>query len=123
MARVSAVEVEAVRGALNPRGSDRARVARAKDAVAFARNAGWSDERVADRAADEFREIHGVSAEPVVVARRSLPAYDGTWEGLSDLDLPPGVSLLANYLGRLGISARIAQAEAWAESASSEVGA
>ncbi|WGH77979.1 DUF2927 domain-containing protein [Jannaschia ovalis] len=39
--------VEAVRGALNPRGSDRARVARAKDAVAFARHAGWSDERLA----------------------------------------------------------------------------
>ncbi|MDX1394063.1 MAG: protoporphyrinogen oxidase [Gemmatimonadota bacterium] len=83
----------------------------------------WSDDEVAACAAREFEEIHGVSAEPMAVARPSLPAYDSSWDGLAGPDLPQGLSLLVNYMGRLGISARIAQADAWAESLAREISA
>jgi len=76
--------------------------------------AGWSDDRVAERATREFEDIHGRSAEALAVKRAVLPAYDKTWDALGDLDLPKGVTIAANYRGRLGIAARIAQADALA---------
>jgi len=72
----------------------------------------WSDGRVGKLAAREYASIHGVEAWPLAVARPRLPAYDRSWEALDGLVLPAGIHLAANYIGRLGISARIAQAEA-----------
>lgn len=77
--------------------------------------AGWSDGRVGRLAAREYTSIHGVEAWPLAVARPRLPAYDDSWSSLDDLVLPAGIRLAANYMGRLGISARIAQAEAVAD--------
>ena len=73
------------------------------------------DDVVRATAAREFEQIHGAPAEPLAVRWASLPAFDGSWDGLTDLVLPRGVEIASNYTGRLGISARIAQAEAVAD--------
>lgn len=76
---------------------------------------GWPDARVAETAVAEYEEIHGVPATPLLVSRAVLPAYDGSWDGMEDLTLPPRVHLAANYRSRLGIAGRIAEAETLAE--------
>jgi protoporphyrinogen oxidase len=83
--------------------------------------ADWSDAEVADCAAGEFREIHGRPAQPLAVVRARLPAYDESWDALGSLALPDGVIIAANYQGRLGISARIAQAEELADALVAEL--
>ncbi len=75
---------------------------------------GWRDERVAEVAAAEYRAVHGVGATVLAVSRASLPAYDDSWDRLEGLTLPSDVRLAANYRARLGISGRIAEAEALA---------
>ncbi len=75
----------------------------------------WSDERISETAAREYAAIHGTAARPLAVARPSLPAYDRSWSALDGLDLPPGITLAASYVARLGISGRIAEAEAVAK--------
>lgn len=81
--------------------------------------ADWSDADVGRVAAREFEEIHGISAEPLAVARPALPAYDETWSRLDGLVLPERVTIAASYTGRLGISGRIAEVETLAERLSS----
>lgn len=75
----------------------------------------WSDERVGAVAAAEFEEVHGVPASVLAVERTGLPAYDATWDAMDELELPPGITIAANYRARLGIGGRIAEAEAVAE--------
>lgn len=77
--------------------------------------AAWETTRLERTAADEYEAIHGMAAAPVCTARPRLPAYDGSWTALDGLDLPPGITLAAGYMGRLGISSRIAEAESVAE--------
>lgn len=75
----------------------------------------WSDERVGELAAEEYHAIHGARARPLLVSRPRLPAYDDTWKALDGLEVPSGIVLAANYSARLGISSRIAEAEATAD--------
>lgn len=77
--------------------------------------AAWNSASVERTAAEEYEAIHGVAAAPLCTARPRLPAYDGSWAALDELDLPPGITLAAGYTGRLGISSRIAEAESVAE--------
>lgn len=72
---------------------------------------GWADARVAETAAAEYEDMLGVPATSLLVSRASLPAWDGSWDDLAGLALPPEVRLAANYTARLGISGRIAEAE------------
>jgi len=72
---------------------------------------GWPDARAAEIAAEEYEEIHGVPATALLVSRAALPAWDGSWDRLDALPLPPFVHLAANYRARPGIAGRIAEAE------------
>lgn len=83
--------------------------------------AGASDEWIAEVAAEEYRAIHGAWARPIAVARSRLPAYDGSWRWLDDLVLPAGVRIAASYAARLGIPARIAEAERLAAELAGEI--
>ena len=74
--------------------------------------AAWDADRLASTAAVEYQVIHGAAASPIHTARPRLPAYDDSWGALDGLRLPPGITLAAGYTGRLGISSRIAEAEA-----------
>lgn len=72
---------------------------------------GWPDPRAAEVAVHEYEEIHRVPATALLVSRATLPAYDGSWDRLDGLSLPPFVHLAANYRARPGIAGRIAEAE------------
>ncbi|WP_419948831.1 protoporphyrinogen oxidase [Candidatus Palauibacter sp.] len=74
--------------------------------------AGWDSGRLESTAAAEYEAIHGAAASPICTARPRLPAYDASWGVLDGLELPRGITLAAGYTGRLGISSRIAEAEA-----------
>ncbi|WP_419935716.1 protoporphyrinogen oxidase [Candidatus Palauibacter sp.] len=74
--------------------------------------AGWDSARLESTAAAEYEAIHGAAAAPIRTARPRLPAYDDSWAALDGLELPRGITLAAGYTGRLGISSRIAEAEA-----------
>ncbi|MCG8466926.1 MAG: protoporphyrinogen oxidase [Gemmatimonadetes bacterium] len=80
----------------------------------------WDDDRIGRLVAREYASIHGVEARPLAVARPRLPAWDASWSALDDLPVPDGVHLLANYRSRLGISARIREAETLAEQLASD---
>lgn len=71
----------------------------------------WPDDRIAAIAESEFREITGRSAEALEVSRPRMPAFDESWKALDGLELPDGVSLCAGYMGRPGVTGRLAQAE------------
>ena len=74
--------------------------------------AGWDAARLETTAAAEYEAIHGAAASPVCTSRPRLPAYDASWEALEGLEVPRGITLAAGYTGRLGLSSRIAEAEA-----------
>ena len=77
--------------------------------------ANWDSRRLGSTAAAEYEGIHGAAASPICTARPRLPAYDDSWAALDGLGLPRGITLAAGYTGRLGISSRIAEAEAVAQ--------
>jgi len=70
----------------------------------------WEDERLAELAASEFRQATGCSAEPLLVSRTWIPAWDESWDALSGLELPEGVHACVNWSARPGIPGRVAQA-------------
>lgn len=72
---------------------------------------GWSDERIAALAENEFRLVTGRSATTLEVSRPAVPAYDFSWRALDDLRLPAGIHLCASYLERAGVAGRLAHAE------------
>ncbi|WP_251341685.1 protoporphyrinogen oxidase [Haloplanus halophilus] len=69
-------------------------------------------------AREEFEAVLGASAEVVNVTRhpRGIPAYDGSWTAMEDVDTPEGITLATNYTGRMGVPARIREAKRLAES-------
>lgn len=75
----------------------------------------WEDERIAEAAVREFREVTGHDAEPISVARERMPAWDLSWRALRGLTLPPGLHLASNWESRPGIPGRLAQAKRLAE--------
>jgi oxygen-dependent protoporphyrinogen oxidase len=66
-------------------------------------------------ASTEFGEITGGASRPLAVHRTYMPAWDTSWNGLADVHLPQGMNICANWLGRPGITARLAEAEKMAE--------
>lgn len=70
-----------------------------------------ADREIADVAATELEAVMDVTPEILGVHRvdPGMPAYDGSWRGLTELDRPPGTYLVGNYTDRLGIAGRLRQ--------------
>jgi oxygen-dependent protoporphyrinogen oxidase len=68
-------------------------------------------------ASQEFETVMGAEAEVLNVTRhpRGIPAYDGSWTAMADVNLPDGVTLASNYAGRMGVPARVREAKRLAE--------
>jgi oxygen-dependent protoporphyrinogen oxidase len=75
----------------------------------------WSDDRIGETAAREFRAVTGYEAEVLSVSRQQMPAWDRSWAALRGISLPPGIHLAASWESRPGIPGRLAQAERLAE--------
>jgi len=75
---------------------------------------GWPDERIGEVARREFRTVTGFDSRVLRVSRTSIPAWDETWDALSELELPDTVRVCANWSARPGIPGRLAQARALA---------
>jgi oxygen-dependent protoporphyrinogen oxidase len=76
-----------------------------------------SDDELGRIAREEFESVMGVSADAVNVTRypRGMPAYDGSWTAMEDVDPPAGITLATNYTGRMGVPARVREARRLAE--------
>jgi oxygen-dependent protoporphyrinogen oxidase len=76
------------------------------------------DDHLGRIAREEFEAVVGVDAEVCNVTRhrRGIPAYDGSWTAMASVDPPEGVTLAANYAGRMGVPSRIREASRLAES-------
>lgn len=74
-------------------------------------------ERIGETAVREFETVMDATAHVRDVARLPdvMPAYDRSWRALDDLTLPDGVTLATNYTGRVGVPARVRDAERVAE--------
>jgi oxygen-dependent protoporphyrinogen oxidase len=81
-----------------------------------------SDEEIGRIASEEFESVLGASAEAVNITRhrRGIPAYDGSWTAMEDVDLPDGITLASNYAGRMGVPARVREGKRLAERFASE---
>ncbi|ELY45946.1 protoporphyrinogen oxidase [Natronorubrum bangense] len=71
-----------------------------------------SDDELGTLAATEFERITGSPATPIDVHRWNpgMPAYDRSWTAMDDLELPSGVHLCSNFVGRAGIPGRVRNA-------------
>jgi oxygen-dependent protoporphyrinogen oxidase len=72
-----------------------------------------SDTALGDLAADAFEELTGAAATPLGVHRwePGMPAYDGSWTAMDDLNPPEGLHFCTNFVGRPGIPGRIRSAK------------
>ncbi|MFC7043584.1 protoporphyrinogen oxidase [Halonotius sp. GCM10025705] len=72
-----------------------------------------TDEEVGELAADAFEELTGAAATPIGVHTWTpgMPAYDGSWTAMDDLQPPDGLQFCANFVGRPGIPGRIRSAK------------
>ncbi|HKK27236.1 MAG TPA: FAD-dependent oxidoreductase [Gemmatimonadota bacterium] len=99
-----------------PPGEREAREARAGVHTSFLGGAGredvvaMDDADVAELAAAEFRRITGLPARPILVSRVWMPAWDRTWAGIGDLELPDGLDMCAAWSERPGIPGRLDEA-------------
>lgn len=75
-----------------------------------------TNEVLGNLAASEFERCTGNAAEPLGVARPSMPAWDTSWSALEGLRLPPGIHVTANWESRPGLAGRFARARALAAS-------
>ena len=68
-----------------------------------------TDEEIGELAADAFEELTGAAATPIGVHTWTpgMPAYDGSWTAIDDLQPPEGLHFCANFVGRPGIPGRI----------------
>ena len=94
---------------------DRTGVYTAYLAAARSRAAGSDDDALGDLAAAEFQRCTGYAAEPIAVARPTIPAWDTSWSALRGLRLPPGIHVTANWESRPGLAGRFARARALAD--------
>ena len=68
------------------------------------------DEEIGRIACREFEAVTGYAAEPLMVSRTRMPAWDESWNALPELDLPAGLHLCSNYSARPGIEGRMVEA-------------
>ena len=94
---------------------DRTGVYTAYLAAARSRAAGADDDALGDLAAAEFQRCTGYAAEPIAVARPTIPAWDTSWSALRGLRLPPGIHVTASWESRPGLAGRFARARALAD--------
>ena len=94
---------------------DRTGVYTAYLAAARSRAAATDDDALGDLAAAEFQRCTGYAAEPIAVARPTIPAWDTSWSVLRGLRLPPGIHVTANWESRPGLAGRFARARALAD--------
>ncbi len=73
------------------------------------RAVGSDDHSLGELAAAEFHRCTGFEAQPVAVARQSMPAWDRSWSALEGLRLPTGIHVAANWESRPGLAGRLAQ--------------
>ena len=83
----------------------------------------WADGRIGSLARREFRMVTGSDAEVLRVSRTRIPAWDGSWDALDGLSLPPGVHLCSNWSERPGIPGRARDADRLAGFLSGDVAA
>lgn len=64
-------------------------------------------------ASREFRDVMGVEPSVIDVRKmpRAFPAHDTSWAALEEVSLPADVHLATNYTSRMGIAARLREAE------------
>ncbi|QLD89579.1 protoporphyrinogen oxidase [Natronomonas salina] len=64
-------------------------------------------------ASREFQDVLGVEPSVIDVRKmpRAFPAYDTSWAALDEVSLPTDVHLATNYTGRMGVTARLREAE------------
>jgi oxygen-dependent protoporphyrinogen oxidase len=76
-------------------------------------------------ATDEFEAVMDAPAAAINVVRhpQGIPAYDRSWTAMATVDFPDGITLASNYAGRMGVSARVREAERLAERFASEADA
>ena len=72
-----------------------------------------TDDEIGELAADAFAELTGAAATPIGVHTWTpgMPAYDGSWTAMDDLQPPEGLRFCANFVGRPGIPGRIRSAK------------
>lgn len=69
------------------------------------------DDRALSRLAEEeFRACTGYEGRAIHVARERMPAWDVSWRGLREIELPTGIHLAANWWSRPGVPGRLAEA-------------
>lgn len=76
---------------------------------------GWSDVEIGTVAVREFQRVTGFDARPLSIAREAMPAWDASWAAITDLTLPAGLRVAANWESRPGLPGRLAQAARLAE--------
>ena len=71
-----------------------------------------SDAELGETAVREFERVMGESAEVLNVAKipDAFPAWDESWAARERIDLPEGVTLATNYVGRMGLPSRVREA-------------
>jgi oxygen-dependent protoporphyrinogen oxidase len=73
------------------------------------------DDALGDTAIREFRQVTGADARVLSLVRERMPAWDRTWAAATDLRLPDGLHVAANWESRPGVPGRLAQAKRLAE--------
>lgn len=68
------------------------------------------DEELARAARRDFGITTGYDARVLSVARERMPAWDLSWQGLADIDLPDGVDVAGNWWSRPGLPGRLGEA-------------
>lgn len=78
-----------------------------------ARNPGVSSmgrEELESTAVAEFRRTTGADARVLSLAHERMPAWDRSWRGLRDIQLPSGLRVAGNWWSRPGLPGRLAEA-------------
>ena len=73
------------------------------------------DDALARLAIDEFLHCTGYKSRVLAVAREAIPAWDHTWSALTNLHIPQGLHITANWESRPGLLGRFARARALAD--------
>lgn len=79
-------------------------------------------EEIAHIAVREFERAMNAGAEAIHVEKlpAAFPAYDSSWSALERIDLPDRIHLATNYTARMGIPARVREANRLAETFAAE---
>lgn len=66
-------------------------------------------ETLGETAVSEFERVMGAEADVLNVEKipRAFPAWDESWAASERVDLPEGLTLATNYVGRMGLPSRV----------------